>query len=71
MSDTITPAAQLKAARKASGLAYAAFAQAIGISKSSLARYERSELPVPVTVTLATIGLQTIREIRPTATLSA
>ncbi len=71
MSDTVTPAAQLKAARKASGLAYAVFARAIGISKSSLARYERSELPVPLTVTLATIGLRTIRANQPTAILSA
>jgi DNA-binding transcriptional regulator YiaG len=68
MSDT---PAQLKVARKTSGLAYAVFARAIGISKSSLARYERGELPVPLTVSLAIIGLQTIRAKQPTAILSA
>ena len=72
MTDTIdNPAVRLKAARKSSGLAWGAFATAIGISKSSLARYERGEQPVPVTVTLATIGLETVRQDRAQATISA
>jgi transcriptional regulator with XRE-family HTH domain len=54
---------RLQSARRETGLSYAAFARELGISKSSLSRYETGELPLPRKIELALIGLRASREV--------
>lgn len=51
----------LKDARQRSGLSYAEFARAIGLSKASISRYESGAWPIPRKVELAILGFQKTR----------
>ena len=49
---------EFRQARIRSGLGYRAFAAALGVGKSSVARYELGQQPIPRKVALAVIGLE-------------
>lgn len=56
------PAANLKAARLALGMTGAALVRALGIARSTLARYEAGRQPTPRAITLAVERLQSLKD---------
>ena len=53
---------QLRAARKKIGLTQAALAEAVGVHRETINRYERGVLPIHSTVVLAVRHLETVFE---------
>lgn len=57
-NDHSDAAGRLREARKASGLSYGAFAEAIGLSRGTLSKYENGKLAVPKKIEMAVAGLR-------------